>query len=371
LQSQSIKSPSSSKEQESKKLIEEAKQFEETREFERAADLYQRAADLDNLEAMTRLAVYIMANLTHLHGKDTAITLLQKASDAGNLEATVRLSACYVKGIGVTADQAKAKVLAQRAADGGNSDGFLILGLFSNHGDALNMYLKAADLGNVTAMVSASNLLLSRNKAQEAIPLLERAVRSKHPFAIVLLASLYRDGNGVAPNKYKAVDLYRQGAAISDPNSMHRLADCYYNGIGVEKNTERAKEEYTKAAERGYFSSICRLAKQYKGEIDKKKIVDLFTRCSDSHTDYQPFAMGKLGRLYYNGKLAPKDSRHAIRLLRNAVRLGDLKSFSFLQKNKVIGPLETINFSEIKHMPRFVRFYRSHLDALIFDLDPE
>ena len=107
-------------------------------------------------------------------------------------------------------------------------------GVSKDSAEALFWYRRAADLGNVAAMI-----------------------RVGHAYFI---------GDGTSVNYLESFQWYRRAAESTDEAAMFSVGVFYENGYGVKKDVATAKAWYEKAAEAGYQD-----AKDALERIKKKK----------------------------------------------------------------------------------------------------
>lgn len=69
--------------------------------------------------------------------------------------------------------------------------------------------------------------------------------------ACFALGTRYLDGDGVAQDTRKAIDLIEQAAKAGHAKASFRLGKIYHDGTGVPKDYERCLEHYTAAAQAG------------------------------------------------------------------------------------------------------------------------
>jgi TPR repeat protein len=65
------------------------------------------------------------------------------------------------------------------------------------------------------------------------------------------LATMYRDGTGVAKDETEAARWFRKAADAGNSRAMANLGTAYENGGGVKKDLEEAVRWYRKAADAG------------------------------------------------------------------------------------------------------------------------
>jgi uncharacterized protein len=101
---------------------------------------------------------------------------------------------------------------------------------FSTGAEALQWFNRAADAGNVQAMLSLGGLYLVGSDAapqndQDAARWFQKAAGLKNPSAMYNLAGLYEEGRGVARDAGKARQLYQEAAALGNALAQRRLAE--------------------------------------------------------------------------------------------------------------------------------------------------
>lgn len=73
------------------------------------------------------------------------------------------------------------------------------------------------------------------DKGETFFELTERA-ENGDSVAQYLLASCYKNGTGVEPNKEKMVEWYRKSAIKGYDSACYQLGNCYMKGDGILKN---------------------------------------------------------------------------------------------------------------------------------------
>jgi TPR repeat protein len=128
---------------------------------------------------------------------------------------------------------------------------------------AREWYEKAADKGNVDAMVSLGVLYANgQGVAQDfakAREWYQKAVDKGSADAMYKLGNLYDDGHGVAQDFAKARELYEKAADKGSAEAMFNLGLLYDYGYGVARDPAKAREWYEKAADKGDTSAKVRL----------------------------------------------------------------------------------------------------------------
>lgn len=278
--------------------------------FEKAAQYFTQAADAGYPQAQAE------AGLLYLRGykgvtKDIqkGVKYLTDAAGAGNLDGMAYLGWAYENGWDVDMDKAKALELYSQSAEGGSPDGKALLGyayaygdlglvpnitkgvelvraavdensilgmqymghLYSDQkitsndeagydGDAIYWFRRAAEAGNVDAMVDLAYKLSQLykwddDKLAEAIQWYQRAADQGNGYAMNRLGLMYSKGEGVKQSKDKAFEWYLKAAEAGNAAGQYNAGLFYEDGTGTSKNREKAIEWYKKSAEQGYESA--------------------------------------------------------------------------------------------------------------------
>ena len=101
-------------------------------------------------------------------------------------------------------------------------------------------------------------------KKVDKLQALINAIDNGNVEAMLELAKMYQNGEGVIKNWKKASQFYRKAANLGDAKAMNLLGDMYYFGQGVEKNFYQAFEFYKKAADLGNIAAMNNLGFMYE-----------------------------------------------------------------------------------------------------------
>ncbi|GBC06319.1 hypothetical protein RclHR1_06770002 [Rhizophagus clarus] len=163
-----------------------------------------------------------------------------------------------------------------------NSNSIFFLGYFNYHGietninkkKAMQLYQKAADLGNSMARLYLTNIYIYENcisNCDKAFKLSEKLAEEGIPNAINNLGYCYHWGFGTSTNYQKAFELYQKAADLGNMYGLYNIGWCYSIGAGFEFNEQKALESFQKAANSGYDAAQCKLAFMYEnGDVIEK-----------------------------------------------------------------------------------------------------
>lgn len=196
-------------------LLEEGVQREDDRCIHHLADRYRKGEGVEQDE-------------------QKAAELYQKAAQLGNANAWVDLGMCYKEGLGVEQSDSMAHDCFEQAAEKNHSVGIWCaayeceegIGVEQNLARAVELYQRGADAGDGECIAS--------------------------------LGWCYDNGRGVEEDSEKAVQLYQQAAELGVPRAMHNLAWCYklgQPGADTPDRYEQAAHWFECALEQGYTGS--------------------------------------------------------------------------------------------------------------------
>ncbi|MAK60559.1 MAG: hypothetical protein CMK09_06245 [Ponticaulis sp.] len=191
--------------------------------------------------------------------------------------------------------------------------------------------------------------------------------------ATTSLARHYWNGYGVAQDRSRAVELYRQAAAKGEDTAMFLLGFAYQEGEGVNQSFGSARDWYVKCAnaqggqmtncQRGaatmlekltasdpqayqkafaYYvqcseagEKICQRKRAYfmangRGtNQDEAGAIEWYQKAADQN---EPQALNNLGNAYYHGRGVEKDFGRAVELWKRAHELGEPSATNVLRQ---------------------------------------
>ena len=159
----------------------------------------------------------------------------------------------------------------KKYSDIANPDNFLVIAKKyfnqNNYSDAVKWFRKAADLGNVEAMLSLGMCYIGGKGVKqddvEVMKWLRKAAELGDAFAMEMLASGYSNGKGVKKDDKEAAVWYRKAAEQGRVDAMNSIGDCYRYGNGVDEDATEAVKWYRKAAEQGHIEAQKNLGWMY------------------------------------------------------------------------------------------------------------
>lgn len=211
-----------------------------------ALDLFSKAANQNNAEAQNNLAAIFNNGIGVARNYKLAFNWYFRAIDNGSVTALYNIATMYETGLGVEKD--------------------LTL--------AFNYYAKAAEKGFSLAQYELGMMYLKGTAVDRNYALAKEWLdKSTHPEKYIALGEIYENGLGVKKDILKALHNYETAnildvvdgklnieriisslninATRGDVSSLILLASIYLNGEGVEKDNQKAVDLYKQAAAKG------------------------------------------------------------------------------------------------------------------------
>lgn len=274
---------------------------------------FQKVAIFERLNAVYRIKKE--SNDTKLQILNTLkrftkdeVELFQKAADLGNTQAMNNLGFCYETGIFVEKDIEKAAEIYQKASRLGDSYAYYNLArCIEDHGKMtkkLKTYLfniyyavrKSQNYYTINALAYqyTHGKIIKRNLTV-ALELYNKGIMNEYSTKILRNVDKY-----VKIDDFKsAIGLYNHSIKYGNLEAVISLALCYYNGKGIKKNLNNANEllkyaykrgnknanypemdfknsiqYYRQAADRGCLEALAELSHYYLWGIDVEKNVE-------------------------------------------------------------------------------------------------
>lgn len=248
---------------------------------------YTRAAEKGDPDAQNMLGICYRYGKGVVQNCDTAVKWFLKSAEQGSFRAKNNLGNCYYNGHGVQQDHIKAVRYYKESADAGYALAQYNLGKYyltsicgvtqrmngrinrlfgisttddnssaNRDCDAEMWFTKAADQGNVPAMMELAELYLGRSLGEpnvlKAIDYLTKASEQGKTEAMVKLAEIYMDGEFVNRNEVKAVEFLTKAAEKNNSYAQFKLGEIYSGGFGkIAKDKNSSEEWYRKSAKQG------------------------------------------------------------------------------------------------------------------------
>ena len=188
-----------------------------------------------------------------------AVSWYQKAAENGNVSAMINLGYCYKKGKGVFQDYEHAVSWYRKAAENGNADAMYNLGECYYYGYGVTL------------------------DYEHAVSWYRKAAENGNADAMYSLGYCYKNGEGLSQDYEHAVSWYEKSAKKGNADAMNNLGCCYHKGIGVVENRNEALRWFQKAANKGNAIAIKNLRichEKYLVIGDSRAFADELNRAS-------------------------------------------------------------------------------------------
>ncbi len=261
-------------------------------------DLYKAATLTENVEVRNTAESLFVGN-GRIEADSASFRRLLHFAEAGSPEALTLVGRCYEKGFRVDKN-----ILA-----------------------AATYYIRAIRLDSPRA----SRLLFSLIQESEFFPLLKTRVNGADADAEFVWSCLIALGLDRQLTDTQAFHLLGNASARNHAHAMVELGLCYYTGRWVKKDEGKALQSWRNAAAMGSKDAKVRLAiAKIRGRHrDNESALPELQRAADGGSVLAEFA---LGYCYETGSGVPKDKGKAVRLYRTSAQRGSQDAFRALQR---------------------------------------
>ena len=193
-------------------------------------------------------------------------------------------------------------------------------------------YEKAAQAGDVGAMLTAGDMLFSENVTEgnnpraRGIKYLQKAADLGDFWALRFMAELYQDGVNegseilIEIDEKKALRYYFLAAELGDTDSMIILGQRYAAGKLVEKNFKKSLFWFQRAINEWDLRALAIVADMYyKGEDFEQNLSEALKWYQKGAEMNNCYCIGKLGIMYSKGEGVIQDEKKAEEFLLKAL----------------------------------------------------
>lgn len=286
----------------------------ETEDASEAAEAYVRAATLGEPTGYLRAGDLFRDGKGVARDAARAAELYTEALDAGIADAAGRLGDIYFDGAVGEPDLARAATYYERAPGGVPERALVPLADMIRSSDpagAASYYERALSLGHLDAALPLGEIYLGGAlgtadpaRAETYFAMLPDGAPGP---ALVELGIAYRDGNGVTANVDTAISWLEQAIDKGEARANRLLGDLYFDGDGVAADPKRAAAYY-EAYPPVPDKALLTLGDLYRdgsmGAPDGARAADYYEAAL---TAGDATAAERLGRLYFDGVLVPRD----------------------------------------------------------------
>jgi TPR repeat protein len=322
-----------------------------------AEQLLKEAAE--KWEVDPQIMIGLGAHYESKHHFAEAADCYRKAAGRGQRAALHKLALCTHRGLGVPRDEAAALELFGKAAELGDASSMLAMGKHEyrrdNSSEARAWFEKAYAQFQADAQATCSSetlyklgkMCLKRRGIEtqsddECVRFLQQGCKGPlpSPDCMLLLGRLYALGitGGPPVEEKEAFQLVQRAVELGSSKALYHMATYCKDGVGCDADEAKSRRLLEEAAAKGYSRALWDLALLLLEEDQMPRAVALLRRLSSPpfYGETMGMALGKLGFLYRDAEvvLPPEEQlsgadrqKEALRLLTEAGKLGDTKAF--------------------------------------------
>jgi TPR repeat protein len=298
-----------------------------------ALENYRKAAAAGHKDATYRRAL-ILLNSKEEKDRQQGREALESAAQTDAANAGRILGEAWLRGLlSEKPDFDKASEWWNKASDAGDTPSILLLARlyegafgFPEKADAkraLDFYRKAAGLGDQNAYIPLGSRLLNgdekfRNE-KEGREWLNKAAEAEQPAAYLALGDFEEN---VKKSDKQALENYKKGAELKQPDCLLRVALFYLEGRGgLEKSEEKGREGLAAAAEAGSAVAALEMASRLSKD-EKPDLLGAYKYLLSAANTGMAVAQNEIGLLYVSGNLGLSDPTAAVAWFTAAAKAG-------------------------------------------------
>lgn len=264
-----------------------------------ALSYFEKAAKVDNLDAMYGLSkLYLRKNFEN-HNPQKAVQYLIAAAQKGHDYAQYTLGRLFLMGEDVAKNPDYALRWLEEAVKQENPSAEYLLGKILLHGE---------DVGQDTG---------------RAVILLEKSVVRGNEYAAYTLGKAYLDGELLSQDMGKALNLLTMSADKGFSAAQYSLGKLFYSGEAVPQDIPKSLSYLKRAAEQENSYAAYLIGKILLTEELYKDIPQAFRYFMLAAKKGNSYAEYMLGKLYLYGKDIEQDLEEAIRWLTTSAEHGN------------------------------------------------
>lgn len=273
-------------------FFELARVYHAAKDYDQAARYYRKAADMGHASATFQLGYWYELGLGVLKDEAESVRLYRKAAGLGDkyaisavqrIEQNGKLAAhkadtqtgnYAARPQAQSAPPTECDRMAARPRNPNNPPG--IQGIEFNRIDPMKAVRECQNASRQYPAEPrlASNLGRALNAAKEydkSLQMYQKAIELGDPSAMVALGQFLRDGKFITKNYDAAVSLFRRAAALGDPNAYSALGFAYQEGEGVTKSYADAFHNYWMAGKAGEPNGYFAIGRMYRYGLGVKQ----------------------------------------------------------------------------------------------------
>jgi TPR repeat protein len=271
--------------------------------------------------------------------------LLSLAAEQGNPFAQAWMGDVLNQGLGVIVDRPAARTWYERAAAQRHIGALTVLTGMILEGEPseddraklFSFWLNLAEAGDVTAQVQIADFCLSGLGAARSLPDALKwfgaaAAQGSTDAQVQLATLLLQAEDATDKDAVEAVELFQRAAARGNVDAEYNLGVCYRRGIGVAADRDKARQLYREAAIKGHNSAQLALGDLLSEIADNESLKEAVKWYEQASAAGVPRAHRGLARLYETGQGVEADIDKAIAFNRKAAEAGHFEAKQALDR---------------------------------------
>lgn len=212
--------------------LEEADELFKNRKLKEAQELYLQYSNALSLDQQSNLGLLYIYSDPANKDYTTAMQWFQKAAGKGHTKSITYIASLYMDGLGVAKDTTVAFSWYKKAADLKDADAMLAVGAMYQLGKntkadekaAISWYKTAAEHGRPKGYYYIGDLYFQAKLYNTALDWYKQAAYDKDVDAMLKIAQLYEEGNGVIKDIDEAISWYNKITRTSGYTKAHSKA---------------------------------------------------------------------------------------------------------------------------------------------------
>lgn len=300
-------------------------QLEQEQKINESKKLLSEAAQAGYGPALAKLGIVALS----ANKMEDAAQLFKRAADLDDIVGITNYGKMLLLGVGIKQNIVDGLVYLRKGVNEGDSISQLVLGSYliesGKYEDGINMLKLSASQGNPTAQLTVACEYANKDSPyynpKLALQMLLDLSKHGETDAMLKAGKLLQEGaDGVVKDQKRAYELFRQALDAGNELALLETAECLVNGIGVDKNMSQGLEMFQAAATKGDPEAMYRLAKYMqlidqnasRGWLNKAaekehpaslyrlyKLTDDVNYLRRAAQAHDPFALFEFGQLVY------------------------------------------------------------------------
>ena len=223
---------------------------------------------------------------------------------------------------------------------------------------------------------------------ESALDEFQLLAENDNPYAQLMLARMYNDGNGTeknmnlhfkwinaaANNFYNGIMDQSEDYSLEHANlAMYSLGYCYTMGLGTDQNFAKAFKWFKKSADNNHLNGMYAVAKMYYEGTGTEKNMEasfIYTKMrAESEKNNDPDAYNQLAFSYYDGIVTSESKEDAFYWFTKAAEMGSITAMKYLVDMNILGEgVEKNDKDAFKYLKLIAESEKNNDPAIYYEL---